>query len=96
MPVYFIAQVDIRDRAGYERYAQAAGAAALPPGTKPLAMDDAPRVLEGKWAGRTIILEFASEEAFRSWYDSPAYQAAAKIRQASTTSNVILVKSLGA
>ena len=95
MPVYFIAQVDIHDRAGYERYTQQAGAAAPPAGMKVLAMDDQPQVIEGKWHGpRTIILEFPSGEAFRSWYDSPAYQAAAKIRWASTTSNVAIVKGL--
>jgi uncharacterized protein (DUF1330 family) len=95
MPVYFIAQIDIHDRAGYERYSQAAGAAGFSPEMKPLALDDAPQVLEGKWAGRTIILEFPNEAAFRSWYDSPGYQAAAKIRQAATTSNVVLVKGMG-
>jgi len=96
MPVYFVAQVDIHDRAGYERYMQLAGAAAPPAGMKPLAMDDQPQVIEGKWAGpRTIILEFPDTESFRSWYDSPAYQSAVKHRWAATTSNVALVKGLG-
>jgi uncharacterized protein (DUF1330 family) len=95
MSVYFIAQVDIHDRAGYERYSQAAGAAPPPPGMKVLAMDDQPSVIEGKWHGpRTILLEFPSEAAFRAWYDSPAYQAAAKIRWAATDSNVAIVKGI--
>src|SRR5262249_5346492 len=96
MPVYFVAQVDVHDRAGYERYMQAAAAAAAPAGMRLLAIDDRPDVLEGKWHGpRTVILEFPSEEALRSWYDSPAYQAAAKIRWAATTSNVALVHGMG-
>jgi uncharacterized protein (DUF1330 family) len=77
MPVYFVVQVDIHDRAGYERYAKLAGAA------------------QGKWHGpRTIIVEFPDEQAFRSWYYSPAYQEAAKIRWQATESNVALVKGM--
>jgi len=95
MPVYFVALVDIHDRAGYERYMQQAGAAGMPTGMRVLAMDEQPTVLEGKWHGpKTIILEFPSEEALRSWYDSPAYQAAAKIRQSATSSNVAMVKGV--
>ena len=95
MPAYFVAQVDIHDRAGYERYMQAAGAAGMPAGIRVLAMDDKPTLLEGKWHGpKTIILEFPSEEALRSWYDSPSYQAAAKLRWAATSSNVVMVKGV--
>jgi uncharacterized protein (DUF1330 family) len=95
MPAYFVAQVDIHDRAGYERYMQAAAAAGTPAGMRVLAMDDQPTVLEGKWHGpKTIILEFASEEALRRWYESPAYQAAAKLRWAATASNVAMVKGI--
>jgi uncharacterized protein (DUF1330 family) len=96
MPAYFVAQVDIHDQAGYQRYMQAAGAAGAPEGMKVLAMDENPTILEGKWHGpKTIILEFPSEEALRAWYYSPGYQAAAKIRQAATASQVALVKGLG-
>jgi len=95
MAAYFVAQVDIHDRAGYERYMQAAAAAGMPAGIRVLAMDDRPTVLEGKWHGpKTIILEFPSEQALRSWYDSPGYQAAAKLRWAATTSNVAMVKGV--
>jgi uncharacterized protein (DUF1330 family) len=95
MAVYFIAQVEVHDRAGYDRYAQqAAGAPAK--GMKVLAFDDAPKVIEGKWHGpRTILLEFESEDAFRAWYYSPAYQEAVKLRWAATTSNVVVVKGAG-
>jgi uncharacterized protein (DUF1330 family) len=95
MPAYFVAQVDIHDQAGYDRYQQQAGAAGMPVGMRVLAMDEQPTLLEGKWHGpKTIILEFPSEEALRAWYYSPAYQAAAKIRSAATTSNVALVKGV--
>jgi len=96
MPAYFVALVDIHDQAGYERYQQAAGGAGAPAGMKVLAMDDNTTTLEGKWpAPKTVILEFPDEEALRAWYFSSGYQAAAKIRQAATTSTVALVKGLG-
>ena len=95
MPAYFVALVDIHDRAGYERYMQEAAGAGMPTGMRVLAMDDKPTVLEGKWHGpKTIILEFPDEAALRKWYDSPGYQAAAKIRWAATNSNVAMVKGV--
>jgi uncharacterized protein (DUF1330 family) len=96
MPVYFVAQVEVQDRAGYERYMQEAALAGVPEGMKLIAMDDRPTVLEGKWHGpRTVVLEFPSEEALRTWYDSPAYQAAAKIRWAATSSNAVVIHGIG-
>ena len=44
---------------------------------------------------RTIILEFASEEAFRGWYDSAEYQAILPMRLESTEGSLILAKGLG-
>ena len=38
------------------------------------------------------VLEFENEEAFRSWYYSPAYQEAVKLRLAATDSRAALVK----
>ena len=94
MPVYFIAQVDVHDRAGYDAYQEAA-AKAPAHGVKVLALDDTPVVMEGSWSGpKTVILEFDSEQELRAWYDSPAYRAAAKIRQGATTSNVVMVHGL--
>jgi uncharacterized protein (DUF1330 family) len=96
MPVYFIAQIDIHDQAGYDKYAEQAGPSMVGIDAKPLAIDDHPVPLEGNWVGpRTVMLEFPDEAAFRKWYDSPAYQAAAKLRKAATTSNAILLHGLG-
>ena len=96
MPVYFVAQIEIHDQAGYDRYAQQAGPSFEGVGAKVLAVDDTPQVIEGKWSGpRTVMVEFPDEASFRKWYDSPAYQAAAKIRWAATDSNAVLLKGLG-
>ena len=91
MSVYFIAQVDVQDADGYQTYQEAAVQAPMH-GAKVLALDGEPVVVEGSWAGpKTVILEFESEEKFRAWYDSPEYQAAAKLRQKATRSNCVMV-----
>lgn len=95
MPVYFIAQVQINDAAGYQAYQEAAAKAPFE-GVKVLAMDDKPEIVEGTWAGpKTVILEFENEAKFRKWYDSPGYQDAAKIRWKACKSNVAMVHGLG-
>ena len=87
MSVYFIAQVDVQDADGYQAYQEAAAKAPMH-GAKLLALDGEPEIVEGSWDGpKTVILEFDSEEKFRTWYESPEYQAAAKMRQTATRSN---------
>ena len=52
---------------------------------KLLALDTQSETLEATPAGnRTVLLEFASEEDFRTWYGSPEYQAVVGKRLAST------------
>lgn len=54
-----------------------------------------PSTLEGRWHGsKTVILEFDSVEAARSWYDSPQYQAIVGLRHASTQSNAVILHGM--
>ncbi len=81
MPVYFIGQVDLKDAAAYDRYMEAATPSVVASGAKVIAADDHVEPIEGDWhGGRTVIMEFVDEAAFRAWYDSPEYQQAKKIR----------------
>ncbi len=90
MPVYFVVQEELHDRDAMATYGEQARAAPSP--GKLLAVDDAPTVLEGDWHGeRTVIIEFEDEAAFRTWYDSPEYQAALQIRLGATDSRGALV-----
>jgi uncharacterized protein (DUF1330 family) len=76
MAVYFVVNCAITDQALLDEYlAGAGGTLGLVP-IKLLAMDNATKAVEGEPAGeRTVILEFESEDGFRTWYDSPEYQA---------------------
>ncbi|MDA3641913.1 DUF1330 domain-containing protein [Mycobacterium xenopi] len=76
-------------------YGQAAGAAMG--GVNILAVDTSPQVLEGNWHGdQTVVLEFDSVEAARKWYESEAYQNAAKLRQAAADCNAVIISGFEA
>jgi uncharacterized protein (DUF1330 family) len=87
---YVILTEAIKDSQGMKAYAQAASAAMG--GVSILAVDTAPKVIEGTWHGdQTVVLEFESEDAARAWYESDAYQQAAKLRQAAADCNAVIL-----
>ena len=87
---YVILTEAIKDPQGMKAYGKAAGAAMG--GVNILAVDTAPKVLEGNWHGdQTVVLEFESVDAARSWYESEAYQKAAKLRQAAADCNAVII-----
>lgn len=87
---YVILTEAIKDPEGMKAYGRAAGAAMS--GVGILAVDTKPQVLEGNWHGnQTVVLEFDSVEAAREWYESEAYQKAAKLRQAAAECNVVII-----
>ena len=84
----------VKDPEGMKAYGQAAGAAMG--GVNVLAVDTAPKVVEGSWHGnQTVVLEFESVDAARAWYESEAYQKAAKLRQAAADCNVVILSGFG-
>jgi uncharacterized protein (DUF1330 family) len=50
-------------------------------------------LLEGGPVENVVILSFPSAEEARAWYDSPAYQAALKHRQAGSDHRVYIVEA---
>jgi uncharacterized protein (DUF1330 family) len=87
---YVILTEAIKDPEGMKAYGQAAGAAMA--GVGVLAVDTKPQVLEGNWHGnQTVVLEFDSVEAAREWYESEAYQKAAKLRQQAADTNAVIL-----
>jgi uncharacterized protein (DUF1330 family) len=87
---YVILTEAIKDPEGMRAYGKAVGAAMG--GVSILAVDTAPKVVEGSWHGdQTVVLEFESVDAARAWYESEAYQKAAKLRQAAADCNAVIV-----
>ena len=87
---YVILTEAIKDPEGMKAYAQAAGSAMS--GATILAVDTAPKVIEGDWHGdQTVVLEFESVDAARAWYESEGYQKAAKLRRAAAECNAVIL-----
>ena len=87
---YVILTEAIKDPEGMKAYGQAARTTMS--GATALAVDTAPTVLEGTWHGdQTVVLEFESVDAARAWYESDAYQEAAKLRQAAADCNAVII-----
>jgi uncharacterized protein (DUF1330 family) len=90
---YIILTEDVNDPAGFAEYGKLAGKAMA--GATLLSFDPKPEVLEGKWHGpQTVVLEFESVDAAREWYNSDAYQEAAKLRQSAADCNGVIVAGL--
>jgi uncharacterized protein (DUF1330 family) len=95
MATYLVVNSTIDDPQLLDEYMQAAGAMRPIVPVKALAIDTASRTIEGEPPGpRTVILEFASEADFQTWYDSPEYQAILGKRLGATTGFAVLVDGL--
>src|SRR5262245_66032690 len=95
MPVYVVAQGRVENREMLDEYVAKAIPTIRASGGKILGFDESPDMVEGTVAHpRTVILEFPSHAAFRTWYDSDAYQAILPLRLESTPGTLIVVSGL--
>ena len=91
-PVHFIAHFTVNDQAGYRTYEKGFFPILKAHGGRFVTYDDAPVVLEGDPpAGRTVIIQFDSEQQCLDWWNSPEYQALAQHRRDATTSHSIVI-----
>ena len=97
MAAYVIADITVTNSDGYAAYRPLVAASIAQHGGKFIARGGAVEALEGGWAPqRVVILEFPSMAAARTWYDSPDYQAALKIRLANSTGRVVMTEGIPA
>ena len=95
MAAYFIAQYVVNDPKLYREYQAGAAPTIQAAGGELVAFDVAAETIEGTPPGpQTVIVKFASPEAAKAWYQSPAYQAAVPKRLASTTGFAIIAQSM--
>jgi len=93
MPAYFIAEIEVTNAAGYERYRPVAAATIAQFGGKYIARGGKTELLEGEpEPSRLVIVEFPDVATARRWYTSPEYQEALKIRQVNSRGRVLLVE----
>jgi uncharacterized protein (DUF1330 family) len=95
MAAYFIAQYVVNDPKLYGEYQVAAAKTIQASGGEVVAFDVAAETVEGEPPGpQTVIVKFASSEAAKAWYESPAYQAALPKRLAATEGFAVLSQSM--
>lgn len=94
MAAYVIAQMTVNDIDMYYDYAAKLPPTAVPFGGRLLAANNA-EVREGSLLYlRTIIGEFPTLEAARSWYESDAYRAIISLRQNATDGALFFVEGM--
>lgn len=93
MPAYLIANIEVTDPAGFERYRTQVGAVIAAHGGRYLVRGGEQTHLEGALPlHRLVILEFPSMAAARGFYASPDYAPLLALRLASTRGDVVLVE----
>ncbi|QSZ58239.1 DUF1330 domain-containing protein [Rhizobium sp. ZX09] len=91
---YWIARVDVRDSQRYKDYVSTAKPAFERFGANFLARGGALTELEGKARARNVVIEFPSVQHAIDCYNSPEYQAAAKIRQEVADAEMVIVEGI--
>lgn len=83
-PAYVLVSGRVIDEEGLEAYGAAAGPPAQAAGIEILAREDADAltVVEGRWPfdGSVTVERFRSMQAFKDFWNSPAYQEAMQLR----------------
>ena len=93
MPAYLVAQIDVRDPAGFEEYRARVAPVVEAYGGRYLVRTDQMELLEGAAPrGRLIILEFPSVNAAQGFYRSADYAPLLRQRLASAASDIVLVE----
>ncbi|MFN7101175.1 MAG: DUF1330 domain-containing protein [Pseudorhizobium sp.] len=91
---YWIARVDVRDAERYKDYVATAKPAFERFGANFLARGGHFTELEGQARTRNVVIEFPSLQAAVDCYNSPEYQAAAKIRQEVADAEMVVVEGV--
>ena len=95
MTVYLINTRTIHDRAAYETYVAGFMPVFRKFGGSLLAIQDAPKALEGAWPyDRSVLISFPTGEEAKRWLESAEYQEIAKHRHAGTVSNAVMLDGL--
>lgn len=95
MAAYVVVEVDVHDRERYDHYKTLAPPAISQYGGRYIVRGGKCETLEGSWnPSRFVILEFENAERARAWWSSPEYAEAKKLRQATATTEMLLVEGL--
>ena len=91
---YWIARISVTNAETYPDYIAAAKPAFERYGAVYKVRGGAAETVEGEGRERNVVIEFDSLEKVRDCYFSEDYQAAAKIRQASSDGDIVIVEGV--
>lgn len=95
MPAYLVVNIEVNDRAGYERYKSSVEASIAQYGGRYLARGGPVDVLEGNWEPRRlVIVEFADAARAKQWWESAEYAGPKAIRHATARTEMIVVEGV--
>jgi uncharacterized protein (DUF1330 family) len=89
---YWIGHVDVLHPERYPDYMKAAQPAYEKYGAKFIVRGGRFDAVEGKARARHVVVEFESYDKAVACYNSPEYQAAAKIRRANAEGEILIVE----
>ena len=93
MAAYVVVDIEISDAAKMAAYRDLAAVAVAKFGGRYLARGGKTEVLEGEWLPeRLVLLEFPSPAVARSFYDSPEYAAARRVREGAGRFDMLLIE----
>jgi len=92
VPAYVVVDVEQTDPERAARYREMSGRSVERHGGRFLVRGGELGVLEGDWEPqRLVVIEFASTDAARAWFDSDDYRAARAVREGAGTWRMIVV-----
>ncbi|HNR75680.1 MAG TPA: DUF1330 domain-containing protein [Parvularculaceae bacterium] len=92
---YWIGHVDVENAENYPDYMKAAQPAYEKYGARFLVRGGRFEQAEGAGRGRHVVVEFDSYEQALACYNSLEYQAAAEIRRANSSGDILIVEGAG-
>jgi uncharacterized protein (DUF1330 family) len=91
---YLIARVSVHDPEVYKAYAAKAGEAMAKYGGKPLVRGGKAEFVEGQGRLRNVIIEFESFEQAKTYFFSPEYMEARRIRWPVSIGEFVVVEGV--
>ena len=92
MPAYIITEIEVTDPVRYEDYKKMSPVSIQAYGGRFIVRGGAAETLEGEWSPkRVVVVEFPTLAIAKAWWSSPEYAAAKKLRQETSTTQMIVV-----
>ena len=95
MPAYIVVEVEVHDQERYEKYKSMVPPSLAGYGGRFLVRGGKVETREGDWSPqRFVMVEFPSLERAKAWWSSTEYAEAKALRQATATTQMIVVEGV--